>query len=142
MPQGPENYDRAVHSFGLNLSTLVKFEDITDVWIEAAWQAIDEEHSAYVNRLQLSIAAIAHERCYSNGARNIHDVDCRHWRKSFLGEMYPEKPKDAAMARCDELGWTYQTHDEAEAKGVWLHGMKQQTHPYWMPGRPQAKRSA
>lgn len=142
MPMGPHNFDRALHMFGLELSTLIRFEKITHVFIEAAWQAIDEDHSAYVNRLQLSLSAVAHERCYTNGAHFVEDVDCRHWRKSTLGTAFPDNPKQKAMDRCDELGWTYAAHDEAEAKLVWLHGMKRQQHPYWMPGRPQAIRSA
>ncbi len=55
------------------------------------------------------------------------------WRKSFLGEGFPDDPKAKAVAMCRSLGWVVRTEDEADACGVWalahlLYGDAQAMH--------------
>lgn len=53
----------------------------------------------------------------------VRTVACSSWRKTFLGHGYPSDAKKAAMLMCDQLQWPHgDSHDRAEAAGIWCHG--------------------
>jgi hypothetical protein len=70
----------------------------------------------------LSLAAIAMAAGRNAGART-EPANIQRWRKHFLGNGYPEAPKQAALDQCAAYGWTPKNHDEADAAGVWHFGM-------------------
>lgn len=62
------------------------------------------------------------------------DAHVQTWRKFFIGHgnMPGVEAKAAAMERCRILGWNAESHDQAEACGIWAFAMA--THyPKWSP---------
>lgn len=134
LPQGEHNIWRATAALRLSIASLIKAHKITSFWVEAAWMRVDDKHSAYVAKLAFSLQAVAFEAAWANGVRDLHEVAAPTWRKTFIGHGFPENPKQAARDKCDHFGWTYGSEDEAEACGVWFHGMIQ-TDKHWYPKR-------
>lgn len=68
----------------------------------------------------MSLAGIAQLQAARRGIRWVKLVQPTSVKKSFAGSGKAKKPD--MMAACDARGWTYATHDEADALGVWVHG--------------------
>lgn len=130
-----DNLDHAITALRAGIFNLCKFAKVTDVYIEAPLERVDREHSVQSFYVLVSLAAVGREAA---GALKLRckTIDAPRWRRTFLGTAHPNDPKSAACRRCDELGWIYETHDAAEAAGMWFHGMKQ-IHPAWSPGQFQ-----
>lgn len=136
LPEGPENFDRAIVSLRDSVMSLCKFEKITHVTVEAAMQKVDWRHSAYTAFLLISLSAVAREAASRHGAK-VSSVAVSTWRESILGtaRLSTEDAKRGAKARCDQMGWSYQDHNAAEAACLWWHQMAQ-SYPKWAPNQP------
>lgn len=130
-----DDLSMAIVALRAGVFNLCRFAKVTDVLIEAPLDRIDENHSTDSFYVLVSLAAVAREAA---GALKLRCgvIQPKVWRRTFLGTAWPSNPKDQACARCDELGWTYETHDAAEAGGIWFHGMKLHD-ASWDPMRPQ-----
>ena len=85
---------------------------------EAPIKSTRAKGSTETMMLLWGMAAITEAVCSMKGLRMVA-VPIPTWRKAFLGHGYPIDPKGDAVRMCDNLGWPVQTHDEAEACGVW-----------------------
>ncbi len=124
LPEGQLNLDRALVGLREWVAMTCRFEKIERVLIEAAMQVVDSEHSAYSAFLLISLQAVAREAACRAGA-SVETVECGIWRRHFLGtaRVSTEEGKRGAMKRCDQLGYTYQDHNAAEAGGIWDFGI-------------------
>lgn len=87
-------------------------------------------HQTVVNLFRLE--AVARTAGVNTGARIVKPIAVQTWRKTFTGHGRPENPKEATQARCRLLGWKYGSEDEADAIGLWAHGMSVYF-PRWAP---------
>lgn len=123
LPQGLDNFDRALVGLREWVAMTCRFEKIELVLVEAALRVVDREHSDYSAFLLTSLSAVAREAAKRAGA-NVVPVDCATWRKHFLGTAHVSTAagKAGAMKRCTQLGYTFQDHNAAEAAGIWDYG--------------------
>lgn len=136
LPDGEDNFDRALASLRGSVMAMCKFQKVTDVAIEAAMQKVNWQHSAYSALLLTSLSAVAREAATQYGAR-VEMVAVSTWRANVLGtaRLNTEDAKRAAKQMNDQLGWTYQDHNSAESNCLWLHKMSLK-YPRWAPNRP------
>lgn len=124
LPDGEENFDRALASMRESVMMLLKFQKVEVVAIEAAMQVVNRFHSAYSALLLISLSAVAREAAQRHGAR-IMLVSCQTWRKHFIGSgnLPGDQSKRMCMKRCDDLGWAYADNNVAESLGLWHYAM-------------------
>lgn len=124
LPEGPANFDRALVGLREWVAMTCRFEKVEYCLVEAALRVVDSGHSEYSAFLLTSLSAVAREAAHRAGA-HVEPVNCDVWRKHFLGtaRVSTEEGKRGAMKRCDQLGYTYQDHNAAEAAGVWDFGV-------------------
>lgn len=123
LPKGQVNFDRALVGLREYVAMSCRFNKIEFCLVEAALRVVDSEHSEYSAFLLTSLSAVAREAAHRSGA-HVEPVTCDVWRKHFLGtaRVSTAEGKAGAMKRCDQLGYTYQDHNAAEACGVWDYG--------------------
>lgn len=123
-PREEHNYHRALISARQWTGMMVKTQKIDLVLIEAAMPKVDRDHSYYTAFLLISLQAVIREAACSAGAR-VEPISCKTWRAHFIGNgnLDGETSKKLAMQRCDQLGYTYQDHNAAEAAGLWDYGV-------------------
>lgn len=73
-----------------------------------------------------------------NAKARVAPVSVGTWRKYFIGAGNLKGPeaKERSIARCKQLGWKAENHDEAEACGVWAWGLSHCYREYrfqWSP---------
>lgn len=70
----------------------------------------------------------------SRAGAPCEDAHVQTWRKHFIGHgnLPGEHAKAAAMERCRILGWNAESHDQAEACGIWAWSMANR-YPQWSP---------
>jgi hypothetical protein len=124
LPAKEENFDRALVGLREWVAMTCRFEKVEFCLVEAALRVVDSEHSDYSAFLLTSLSAVAREAAKRAGA-HVEAVKCDDWRKHFLGtaRVSTEEGKRGAKKRCDQLGYTYQDHNAAEAAGVWDYGI-------------------
>lgn len=139
LPQGPENFDRAIVILRQAIAGLIRFSPskIETAFIEAPLRMQDANHSADTAFVLYGLSAVAREAVKSHGAEP-RLVAVPTWRKTCFGKGYPENPKRCATEFCDRFGWTYETHDAAEAACIWYHGAVN-TWPKWSPPPMRAR---
>lgn len=144
---GCHDDDRLNRSCGALYTSISEFSKLihpTIVAIEAPFNPQAKEtgettHQTVINLFRLE--AVARAAGQNAGARVI-PVHVQSWRKTFCGNGRPENPKQATQERCRLFGWKFENEDEADAIGVWVHGMSLHF-PTWAPrATPLFARSA
>lgn len=129
-------FDVTLKRVGQSLMEMAKLLKPRAIYIEAPLDLIDRRHSAASAAALMQMAGALRMAIALVDARvelcAIHNV-----RKTFGVNPYlpSEQAKDAVMARCSDLGWTYQDDNEADAKATWHYGMKRE-YPGWVPNQP------
>lgn len=123
LPEGLQNFDRALVGLREWVAMTCRFEKVEFLLVEAALRVVDRNHSDYSAFLLTSLSAVAREAGARSGA-HVEPVECDKWRKHFLGtaRVSTAEGKAGAIKRCEQLGYTYQDHNAAEACGVWDYG--------------------
>jgi hypothetical protein len=130
-------FDVTLKRVGQSLMENAKLLKPRAIYIEAPLDLIDRRHSAATAAALMQMAGALRMAIALVDARvelcAIHNV-----RKTFGVNPFllSEQAKKAVMARCDELGWSYQDDNEADAKATWHYGMKQE-YPGWVPNQRQ-----
>lgn len=89
----------------------------------------------------ISLVAVARCAAQRHGARimlgNVSTV-----RKHFVGQGFPDNPKQAVMDRCKLLNWPVADDNAADAAALWCWAMSK-SYPRWAPkGTPMFKGAA
>ena len=130
-----DKLNRTVAALYNSISEISKLIHPQIVLFEAPFNPQSKEkgettHQAVVNLFRLE--AVARTAGMNAGARIVKPIAVQTWRKTFCGHGRPENPKEATQARCRLLGWKFNTEDEADAIGLWAHGMSAHF-PRWAP---------
>lgn len=129
-------FDVTLARVGQSIMELSRLLRPRAVYIEAPLDLIDRKHSAASAaalmqlagglRMAIALVQVRVELCAVHNVRKAFGVD------PFLPS---DEAKKAVMARCDQLGWTYGGHDEADAKACWHYGMTKE-YPGWKANAP------
>jgi len=107
------NLDRTMSSIESSVRAIVRAEGIERVAIEAPLML--KGKLAHGTRSLMMLSGAAGAGAWSGGARWIKRPAPNTWRKAVLGQGFPDKPKEAALAYCAMMGWKITEHDAAEA---------------------------
>lgn len=92
------------------------------IYLEAPFTPMHGRGNAHTTFVLAVLYGAASAAAANTGAV-VSDAHVQSWRKAFTGLGRPENPKQATMDRCAQLGWSPKNHDEADAMGIWCHGM-------------------
>lgn len=109
--------DRLLHEFAVWLNATIKAHEVTHVALEAPLYG-GAPLTAEIGEALIGLATHAMSVCYFRGVP-LYKPGSQTVRKYFLGEGRPVSPKQAVMARCQQLGWSPANHDEADAAATW-----------------------
>lgn len=116
---GEDVIDRTLGMLADSIAGLFKLVRFTDVAIEAPlW--MDEGSNAHTMSALIQASGVARATVYRNGAR-VHMVGSSTVRKHFVGNgrLKKSEAKEIIVARCEEIGWSVQNHDAADAAATW-----------------------
>lgn len=129
-------FDMTLMKTGQSVMELSRLLRPRAAYIEAPLDLIDRKHSAATAAALMQLAGALR---MSFALVKVRVVLCavHNVRKAFGVNPYlpSEEAKAAVQARCDDLGWTYDDHNVADAKATWAYGMMQE-YPGWKPNQP------
>ena len=126
-------FDQTLASMSESLSLLARAVKAQRVCIEAPLLINDHAGAAHTTMALIQLTGALRAAAKRAGCL-VTLVAVSTVRKHFIGvgNMPSAKAKDAVQKRCDQLGWTYQGHDHADANAVWCWGMSS-FFPKWSP---------
>lgn len=124
------NINRSCGSIYSAVNTTCRANGIEGVVIEAALMGITRKNkrgiatptSRHGDRVLGMIAGAARAGASNAGVKHMWFPGAPTWRKEVLGNGYPDKPKDAAIAFCAMMGKRITDHNVAEALCLMSYG--------------------
>lgn len=128
------NINRTLGSIYSAVNTICRANKIEAVVIEAALRGVKRTNkrgittptSAHGDRCLTMLNGAARAGAANAGVKIFYFPAPASWRKSVLGNGFPEKPKDAAIAYCRMSGRDIAEHDAAEAFCMLQFGLGKQ----------------
>lgn len=127
-------FDRTLSVLGESIVSLCRVIKAKWVAIEAPIIAYGSEknRSAHTAATMLLLTGVARGAAYTATKRNASLVASSTVRKHFVGQGFPDNPKQAVLARCRLLGWQVEQHDAADAAALFAYEMSVHE-PKWAP---------